>query len=274
MGFKSFAILSFSVILTALTAPLANGQSTVSETTGRTQIAKLSGGARIVETARTESAPASRASEVVEAEIIEEENSIVSLYTSYLSEYRLGPSDIITVEVFGQCPDYCRTGVTVPPTARISYPLIRDGVFVGGKTVQEVADEVSEQLKDYIIDPKVMVSLDKPMSNKFSVIGRVGNPGVKVMDRRINIIDAINEAGGITQEGSRKNVMLVRFDEQGALVREKVDIDAILKGRSDMVFLNSGDQVYVPGKAFRFNVDTLFRTFERVAFVRYFFGIP
>ncbi|MCB1024830.1 MAG: polysaccharide biosynthesis/export family protein, partial [Acidobacteria bacterium] len=65
----------------------------------------------------------------------DETETVVGQYRNYLSEYRMGPNDIISIEVFGQCPDYCRTDVTVNPTARISYPLIREGIFVGGKTV-------------------------------------------------------------------------------------------------------------------------------------------
>lgn len=275
MRVKALAKIAFSVLFVGSAAVVSFGQATAGGGAERVRIARLSGDARIVDTARKEPAPATDSSaNVVEAEIVEEENSIVSLYSSYLSEYRLGPSDVITVEVFGQCPNYCRTGVTVPPTAKISYPLIREGVFVGGKTVQEVADEVAELLSDFIIEPKVMVSLDRPMSNKFSVIGKVENPGVRVMDRRMNIIDAINEAGGITRDGNRKKVLLVRFDSTGQIVRETVNVESILKGKSDMIFLNSGDQVYVPGKSFGFNLNSMFRTFERVAFVRYFFGLP
>ena len=47
-------------------------------------------------------------------------SEILPYYDNYLKEYRLGPSDMISVEVFGQCPDYCKTGITVPPNARIS----------------------------------------------------------------------------------------------------------------------------------------------------------
>src|SRR4051794_28043874 len=35
-------------------------------------------------------------------------DEVLPYYNQYLKEYRLGPGDIISVEVFGQCPDYCR----------------------------------------------------------------------------------------------------------------------------------------------------------------------
>lgn len=62
-----------------------------------------------------------------------EADAILPYYDNYLKEYRLGPSDQISVEVFGQCPDYCKTGITIPPNARISYPLVREGILVAGE---------------------------------------------------------------------------------------------------------------------------------------------
>ena len=114
-----------------------------------------------------------------------EAKKAVAYYSNYLEEYRLGPNDIISVEVFGQCPDYCKLDATVPPTARLSYPLISEGVFVGGKTAQEVADEITKKLDEYIIDPKVSVTLVKPGSAVYSVLGGVNTPGVRIMDRRV-----------------------------------------------------------------------------------------
>ena len=137
-----------------------------------------------------------------------EADSIMPYYNNYLKEYRLGPSDMISVEVFGQCPDYCKTGITVPPTAKISYPLIREGVFVGGKTVEQIQDEVMKKLDEYIIDPKVTVTLDKVGSARYSVLGDVGTPGVKLMERRLSVYEAIVESGGILRTGDRKKVVI------------------------------------------------------------------
>ena len=74
----------------------------------------------------------------------EEIENVVPYYENYLKEYRLGPNDVITVEVFGQCPDYCKLGITVPPTARISYPLIREGVLVDLQTNRETAHYIGQ----------------------------------------------------------------------------------------------------------------------------------
>jgi polysaccharide export outer membrane protein len=204
----------------------------------------------------------------------DESATILPYYNNYLKEYRLGPNDVITVEVFGQCPDYCKAGITVPPTARISYPLIREGVLVGGKTVEQIADEITKKLDEYIIEPKVTVTLDKAMSVRYSVLGKVAAPGVRIMDRKVSIYEAIVESGGISKDGDKKRVTLYRFDAQGKLKPQIVDLQAIERGKGEMIYLEPGDQVFVPDRGFRLNVNTVFDILSKASIVRLLFGSP
>ena len=201
-----------------------------------------------------------------------DEKEVVILYNNYLKEYRLGPSDVISVEVFGQCPDYCKTGITVPPTARISYPLVREGVMVGGRTVEQVADEITKRLDEYIIDPKVTVTLDKAMSARYAVMGKVNAPGIRVLDRKVSLYEAVIEAGGVAKTGNKRKIALIRFNQQGALTKQVVDLSAIESGKSPMLYLNPGDQVFVPSKGF--TIDTILETLGKVSAVRLLFGSP
>ena len=203
-----------------------------------------------------------------------EEAEILPFYNNYLKEYRLGPNDVITVEVFGQCPDYCITSKTVPPTARISYPLIREGVMVGGKTVEQVAGEITKKLDEYIIDPKVTVTLEKAMSARYSVLGKVAAPGVRVLDRKVSVYEAVVESGGVTKEGDKKRVVVYSYDGQGRITPKVVNLQDIEQGKGEMVFLNPGDQVFVPDKGFRLNVNTVFDILSKASVVRFLFGSP
>jgi polysaccharide export outer membrane protein len=201
-----------------------------------------------------------------------EAEAIVPFYSNYLREYRLGPNDVISVEVFGQCPDYCKTGITVPPTARISYPLVRDGVMVGGKTVEQVADEITKKLDEYIIDPKVTVTLEKAMSARYSVLGKVASPGVHVLDRKVSVYEAIVESGGVSKDGDSKKVIIYSYDGQGKVTSKLVNLNEIQRGRGEMVFLQPGDQVFVSGKGF--SIDKVFDIISKVSIVRLLFGSP
>src|SRR5262249_38058514 len=77
-------------------------------------------------------------------EQLSEESAIIPYYNNFFSTYRLGPEDIISVEVFNQ-DRYSRKGITVPPSGRISLSLIPGGVFVNGKTVEEVAQIITKK---------------------------------------------------------------------------------------------------------------------------------
>jgi len=201
-----------------------------------------------------------------------EAEAIVPYYNNYLKEYRLGPNDVISIEVFGQCPDYCKTGIAVPPTARISYPLVRDGVMVGGKTVEDVAAEITKKLDEFIIDPKVTVTLDKAMSARYSVLGKVAAPGVRVLDRKVSVYEAIVESGGVAKDGDMKKVVIYSYNGQGRITSKQVNLKEIQSGRGEMVFLNPGDQVFVSGKGF--SIDKVFDIVSKFSAARLLFGTP
>ena len=62
-------------------------------------------------------------------EQISEEAEVLPYYNNFFSTYRLGPDDVISVNVFGQ-DRYSRGGITIPPSGRISLALIPGGIFV------------------------------------------------------------------------------------------------------------------------------------------------
>ncbi|QQS33897.1 MAG: polysaccharide biosynthesis/export family protein [Acidobacteriota bacterium] len=219
--------------------------------------------------------PAPSASETPKPEAADEDDPddvILPYYENYLKEYRLGPSDIISVEVFGQCPDYCRQSITIPPNARISYPLIREGIMVAGRTVEQVATEIMQKLDEFIIDPKVTVTLEKAMSTRYSVMGNVANPGVRVMDRKVSVYEAILESGGVTKAGDKNKVIVVSYGRDGKLTKKTVSLTAMENGKAEMVFLSPGDQVFVGGKGF--SIDKVFDAIGKASVVRFLFGSP
>lgn len=201
-----------------------------------------------------------------------EDEEILPYYNNYLREYRLGPSDVISVEVFGQCPDYCKLGIPIPPNARISYPLIKEGVLVAGKTVEQVAQEITKKLDEYIIDPKVTVTLDRAMATRYSVMGNVASPGVRVMDRKVSVYEAILESGGVTKNGDRNKVYIVSYTRDGRLARKMVSLAQMESGKAEMVYLSPGDQIFVSGKGF--TIEKFFDVLGRASAARMLFGVP
>jgi len=184
-------------------------------------------------------------------EQISEEAAVVPYYNNFFSSYRLGPEDVISVSVFNQ-DRYSRAGIVIPPSGRISLALIKGGVFVNGKTVDEVADIVKKQYDEYIIDPQVTVSLDKAASYRYSVVGDVAQPGIRLMSHRMTVTEAIAEAGGVLPTGSRSGVVVLRRKADGMLTPIAVNVSDIYKGKApDTTYLVPGDQILVPGNKFK-----------------------
>jgi polysaccharide export outer membrane protein len=200
----------------------------------------------------------------------EESDAEIPSYNNFLSSYRLGPEDVISVTVF-DLPKYSRTGIVVPPDGRIDYYLIRGGLNVAGKTTTQVADEITLHLDEYIIDPKVTVSLDKAMSARYAVIGDVAQPGIRPMSRRLSVYEAVSEAGGVLPTG-KSQVVVIHWDADRMLRTTTVDLAAIRKGKAaDDYFLRPGDQVFVPGNRWK-KVEAVLKLAPILSFARIFSG--
>jgi polysaccharide export outer membrane protein len=201
----------------------------------------------------------------------EEEATIAPYYNNFFATYRLGPEDVISVTVFGQ-ERYSRSGITIPPNGRISLALVPGGVLVNGKTVEEVAEIIRQKYDEYIIDPKVDVSLDKAVSYRYSVIGDVAQPGIKLMSRRLTVREALAEAGGVLNTGDSSRVAVLRRKGDGRLTTIPVNVKKILQGKiADDTYLAPGDQVVVPGNTFK-KVQQIMGMLPVLSFARIFTG--
>jgi polysaccharide biosynthesis/export protein len=201
-----------------------------------------------------------------------EENAVVPYYNNFFNTYRLGPEDVISVTVFGQ-ERYSRSGIIIPPSGKISLALIPGGLFVNGKTTEEVEQLIKKHYDEYIIDPQVTVSLDKASSYRYSVIGDVAQPGIKLMSRRLSVTEALAEAGGVLATGNRSKVVVLRKQANGILAPIPVDVSAIYKGRApDSTYLIPGDQVVVPGNKLK-TFQKIMSMVQVIGFARIFTGL-
>jgi len=95
----------------------------------------------------------------------------------------------------------------------INFPVLGK-LKVEGFTNKEITSHLTEALAVYIKNPIVNIRLT---NFKVTVLGEVKSPGTyPVPNERISILEAIGLAGDLTIQGKRKNVMLVR--EQNELL--------------------------------------------------------
>ncbi|HEX7956486.1 MAG TPA: polysaccharide biosynthesis/export family protein [Pyrinomonadaceae bacterium] len=203
----------------------------------------------------------------------EQDEAAIPYYNNFLTTYPLGPEDVISIRLFGpNLEKYNLSGITIPPDGRIDYFLIPEGVHVTGKTTREVAQEIARHLDEYIIAPKVTVTLEKAVSSHYGVLGDVAQPGIRPMARRMSVLEAINAAGGVLGTGDKKKVVVLHWDADRMVKPILVDVAAIERGKApDNYFLSPGDQVFVPGNRWK-TVDKILKALPVISFARIFTG--
>ncbi len=124
------------------------------------------------------------------------------------SSYRIGPSDEIAVSVF-ESPELAREGA-VDAAGNFSMPLV-GSVSAGGKTPQELADAIEDQLRGrYLKNPQVSVNIKQARARSVTVDGAVRQPGVYPVVGRMTLQQAVATARGVDESANINKVVLFR----------------------------------------------------------------
>lgn len=120
--------------------------------------------------------------------------------------YRVGPGDVLKIDVFG-FPDISGD-VTVSERGTITMPLIGT-LEAAGKSVIELQAEVGTDLLKFVRMPKVRLSVSNYNAFQVSAVGAVMKPGYYPVKRVGYLVsDLIAEAGGI-KDGASSRVYLI-----------------------------------------------------------------
>lgn len=162
--------------------------------------------------------------------------------------YRIGVDDRLQVSVWRN-PELSLT-VPVRPDGRISVPLLGD-VRAGGRLPEEVAADIETRLKAYLREPKVAVILVELRSHEFisrvRVTGAVRQPVSIPWRQGMTVLDAVLQAGGVTDFASANRTRLYRKGETRAETFD-IKLESILK-RGDLetnLDVRPGDIITVP----------------------------
>lgn len=150
------------------------------------------------------------------------------------SGYQLSPNDAISVEVFGE--DDLRTSARLNAEGNVSLPLI-GSVHLGGLTMTQATARVTElYARDYLINPKVNISLAGYAKRRFTVLGQVGRPGSYEMPETspggIDLMEAIAMAGGYTRIAAPGRVSVRRQEVGGGERVIRVDARRLERGQA------------------------------------------
>jgi polysaccharide export outer membrane protein len=160
-------------------------------------------------------------------------------------EYRIGEGDVLQISVMGE-PTASVASAVVRTDGKISMPLIKE-IAVVGLTPTEVEKTVTEQLSKMIRVPDVTVIVSQSNSQKIFMVGAVKKEGPLHYTYRMTVIQAISEAGGLTDYAKRKRIYVIR-SENGRQFQFPFDYDAVMKGQHMEMnrILEPGDTVVVP----------------------------
>jgi polysaccharide export outer membrane protein len=124
----------------------------------------------------------------------------------------------------------------------INYPVI-GRISLAGLAKSQAIERIRGLVSNYIKDPVVNIKI---MSFKVTVLGEVLKPGnVPVSQEKISILDAIGAVGDLTIYGDRKNVILIRENNDGTIDRHKIDLTSSELFNSPYYYLQQNDKIYV-----------------------------
>lgn len=175
-----------------------------------------------------------------------------------LSDYRVGPQDLLEIQTFG-VEALSRT-VRVNSRGAISLPLI--GVIeVAGLTSEEVEARIAAKLsQDYLQDPHVSVFIKEYTSQRVTVEGAVNRPGIYPLKGQTSLLQAIAIAGGQASMSNINEVMLFRSDDNGVKKILTFDVEKVRSGEAEDPLVQDDDVIVVQRSRSRtFLKDSLFR---------------
>ena len=123
----------------------------------------------------------------------------------------------------------------------IDFPVLGK-LYVKGKTVDEVADDIKSRVAQTVKDPMVRVEL---LGYYVNVMGEVRQPQrIRVTEQRFTLLDALAAAGDLTDYALRDNVMVIR-EENGEKTYHRFDLGDNSIFASPYFNLRQNDVVYV-----------------------------
>jgi polysaccharide biosynthesis/export protein len=160
-------------------------------------------------------------------------------------DYLIGSGDTLQISVWKE-PEASVPSVVVRPDGRITLPLIKE-IEVGGLTPRQAEAAITSRLGKFIGEPNVTVVVAAITSKKIYMIGAVRKEGTLPYTYGMTVMQALSEAGGLTDYAKRKKIYILR-SENGREYRLDFNYEEVIKGErmEQNVVLLPGDTVVIP----------------------------
>ena len=160
------------------------------------------------------------------------------------SEYRIGPGDLIEIQLFGQrnqsySLEISREGI-------IHFPEIGPiNAFEGGNSFVDLKNLLKQKITDQLgLGVQSSINLGALRTINIFLLGEVEKQGIVKVSSMASVVDALMGSLGIKESGSMRRIQLNR---SGKLI-ESIDLyDLLLRGDSSFDHsLEPGDVIFVP----------------------------
>ncbi len=161
--------------------------------------------------------------------------------------YVLSANDQLAIEVFGE--DDLRTNGRLNGEGNLSLPLL-GSVRLSGLTLTQAAARLTELYgRDYLVNPKVNVTLVGYAKRRFTVLGQVNRPGSYEMPETnpggIDLLEAIAMAGGYTRIAAPERIGVRRRGNGRGDQLIRVDAKRLARSGGGNFKVEPGDTITV-----------------------------
>jgi polysaccharide export outer membrane protein len=153
-------------------------------------------------------------------------NELIKTMRLQESQYKLQPSDRLQVNISSSADEklnFIKTPqfeAVVDQNGRMDLPGVTEGVIVSGLTMKQAEQRMDTLLAKRYSLPGAFVTL-KLLNFNYTVIGEVITQGTfNAEDPRVNVLEAIGKAGGLTENADREKIRIVRNENSTAKIYE------------------------------------------------------
>lgn len=161
------------------------------------------------------------------------------------STYRIGAGDVLQVTVWKE-PEASAPTVAVRPDGKISLPIVRE-VEAAGLTTTELEQVLTEKYSKFINGAEVSVVPREINSQKVYLVGAVRREGPIRLLTSMTVLQALAEAGGLTDFAKRKDIYVLRTENKKQ-IRLPFNYKEVIKGQrmEQNILIQTGDLIVVP----------------------------
>ena len=154
------------------------------------------------------------------------------------------PSDVQTAQAQSEQGIYFN-GFTVDDHGNIRIPILGE-VNVIGFTLDEIRAKIEKQLLDEYFKKEANVFVTVKLAGlRYTVNGEITNPGTKTLFQdKVNILEAIANAGDITMTGNRKEVTVIRQYPHGTEIHT-INLTDKKAMQSPYYYIQPNDYIYI-----------------------------